>query len=103
MDPARWDRVKTVYHLAAERDSRERAAFVEQACRGDPELQREVESLLAQDSGGSFLEHPAWQDTAREVAQEFPPAPHPFRWVVGLTVGVLAALFAYAADRKSVV
>src|SRR5262249_36874332 len=42
-----------------ERNPDERSAFLEQACAGDDELQREVESLLAQGDGvESFLETP---------------------------------------------
>src|SRR5438876_2378997 len=52
--------IERLYHDARERDPRERAAFLDQACGGDYALQREVESLLAQDSNvESFLETPA--------------------------------------------
>src|SRR5689334_10779029 len=41
------------------RDPQERAAFLEQACVGNAELRRNVESLLAAYDAGSFLEAPA--------------------------------------------
>ena len=51
MTPARWQQVKSVVEDAAdEQDTRARAAFVERVCAGDPDLQREVESLLAHHS-----------------------------------------------------
>ena len=37
-------------HEARERDLRERAAFLDEACAGDDALRSEVESLLAEDS-----------------------------------------------------
>src|SRR5512136_792661 len=106
MDPERWERVKAVYHSALERDPGERARFLDHACRDDRELRREVESLLAQASGDSFLERPAWQsadstdgEPESAVADGSPTRRHPFFWVVGITLAGLVALFGYAAWR----
>ncbi len=44
----RWRRVEDVYHAASERPTAERQAFLAEACRGDEDLLREVEELLAQ-------------------------------------------------------
>ena len=46
--PNRWARVEALYHAAQERDTGERAAFLDIACEGDAELRREVESRFAQ-------------------------------------------------------
>jgi tetratricopeptide (TPR) repeat protein/tRNA A-37 threonylcarbamoyl transferase component Bud32 len=60
MTPERWQRVERLYHAALERDAGSRPAFLDQACAGDLELRREVDSLLAaHDSGDRFLEIPA--------------------------------------------
>ena len=60
MPAERSQQVEQLYHAARERNPDERAAFLEQACAGDDMLRREVESLLAEDSGvQSFLERPA--------------------------------------------
>jgi len=49
-----------LYHVALERAEGQRTAFLREACAGDEELRREVESLLAQeDRGDRFLEAPA--------------------------------------------
>ena len=48
MSPERWAAVDRLYHAALARPVRERAAFLAEACAGDEELRREVESLLAQ-------------------------------------------------------
>jgi len=47
MDPHRWAEIESVYQGARERDRAERPAWLQQACRDDPDLLREVESLLA--------------------------------------------------------
>ena len=48
MDPDRWERVDRVYHAALAQPADRRAASLAEACGGDEELRREVESLLAQ-------------------------------------------------------
>ncbi|MBA4156174.1 MAG: tetratricopeptide repeat protein [Gemmatimonadetes bacterium] len=50
---ARWARVTEVLNDALEREPEERERYLAGACRGDPELRAEVESLLAahEDSG----------------------------------------------------
>ena len=48
-----------LFHAALARDPSTRAAFLSEACRGDPALQSEVERLLAaHENAGSFLEAP---------------------------------------------
>jgi serine/threonine-protein kinase len=58
--PERWKQVNDLFHAALERGA-DRAAFLDAATREDPELRREVESLLrAHQSSATFLEVPAW-------------------------------------------
>ena len=61
MTPERWRAVEAILRGALDTaDAAARAAFVTQACDGDTELRREVESLLAaHDRHGDFLERPA--------------------------------------------
>jgi eukaryotic-like serine/threonine-protein kinase len=49
MNPDRWRQVADVYESALEREPAARGAFLAEACRGDVDLRREVESLLAQE------------------------------------------------------
>jgi serine/threonine-protein kinase len=58
MDPARWQRIEELYHAARERG----LALPDDA---DPDLRREVEELLAQDTGG----------IAGAIGEAFPPPP----------------------------
>src|SRR5499425_2239654 len=59
MNPERFQRIEELYHAAREGTAEERAALLAKA---DPELRREVESLLAQRTGGKFLNRPAIQN-----------------------------------------
>jgi tetratricopeptide (TPR) repeat protein len=57
---SRWIRIKGIVAEAIELPPESRAAWVEQACGGDPVLRGEVEALLrAHDQAGAFLEAPA--------------------------------------------
>src|SRR5262245_42229988 len=56
MTPERFQRIEELYHAARERTAEERGALLAQT---DPELRREVESLLAERTGAEFLEQPA--------------------------------------------
>ena len=60
MTPERFQQIEELYHAARQRTPDERAALLAQT---DPELRREVESLLADSIGGDFLDRPAVQDT----------------------------------------
>ena len=50
MNDERWQRVKAIFQAVVERPDGEREAYLANACGGDGELRREVESLLASDS-----------------------------------------------------
>jgi Tol biopolymer transport system component len=60
MTPERWQEVKKVLAGALERTPEERRVYLDQACT-EPELRREVESLIAAHEQGdnSFMEQPA--------------------------------------------
>src|SRR5579863_7767152 len=56
----RWRAVEELYQAAFDRPPDERAAFLNQAC-ADPELRREVETLLGfAPKHGSLLDHSPW-------------------------------------------
>lgn len=57
MTPERWQQIGRIFMDARDREPDGRAAFLEQACRGDDELRLEVEALLSSDErAGSFME-----------------------------------------------
>src|SRR5215467_3766514 len=67
----RWQRVEALYHAALQRPRGERTAFLRDACAGDEELRRDVESLLAQPASDvGFLRTPALAVAARGLESE---------------------------------
>lgn len=69
-DPERKKNIKDLCDRALDLDPRERAAFLDEACAGDNELRREVESLLSHEgSVEGFLAQPAWQPVVRDMAK----------------------------------
>ena len=46
MDPQRWAKIESLYHAALAKGPVERPDYLAAACAQEPELRREVESLL---------------------------------------------------------
>jgi len=86
MTPEYFQQIEELYHAAREKSANERAALLSQV---DPELRREVESLLAQRSGGEFLEQPAIQNAPELLGDET---------VTGIAVGT--SLGPYRIESK---
>jgi serine/threonine protein kinase len=64
-----------IFHRAADLAVRERAGYLDRACAGNPALRREVEDLLRFDEvSDAFLEKPALQDAARDLARNLAAA-----------------------------
>jgi serine/threonine protein kinase len=72
MTPERWQKVRRVFDQAASLPSEERPAYLDKTCAGDPDLRREVESLLLShhEAGTEFLNTPAIN-----LSRPAPPAP----------------------------
>ncbi len=68
METERWRRVERLYHSALELEEADRAEFLHQACGGDESIEREVISLLAESETADFLETPALEVAARNLA-----------------------------------
>ncbi len=72
MEHNRWHEIEQIFDEALEHDEAERPAFLAQACQGDAELRREVESLLrADEQVGSFIASPL---LAVSAAHDFSPS-----------------------------
>jgi eukaryotic-like serine/threonine-protein kinase len=66
----RWEQIEKLCQSALELEESQRKAFLEEACSGDDELRREVESLLRFDERGEhFIERPALEVAARMITQ----------------------------------
>lgn len=65
MKPPNWERLQDIYHEALARPEFERTAFVANVCKGDPDLLRQVVSLLrANDSTEDIFEAPIFEINA---------------------------------------
>ena len=67
MDPERWRRIEELYQSAVDSDVAERATLLAHA---DPEMRREVESLLAQPTAGTPLDRSAFSALDRRMVVE---------------------------------
>ena len=71
MDAERYSKIDALVEAALEMKPEDRASFLERACTGDAALRREVESLLdACHDAEDFIETPAMEMTARELAED---------------------------------
>src|SRR5262245_61320254 len=70
MTPERWQQIDRLLDEALAREPEHRAAFLDRECAGDPELRREVESLLGHaDRADRFIEAPALEVAAALAAE----------------------------------
>ena len=67
----RWKKLEGIWRAALEREPESRSAFVREACAGDVSLAAEVESLLAHDEAGSFLEPPEEPTLTGRMIQQY--------------------------------
>jgi len=75
MDSARWERIQTLFHQAAERPADERAAFLGNACLDDDSLAAEVLAMLDEDAReASLLDHEVAEIAGRWGGGEEVPA-----------------------------
>src|SRR6202790_1090316 len=88
MNAERLRQIEKLYHSARDRELGERSAFLAEACRGDEELRRKVELLLAQDVsnddavGEKILDRPAWEAVPSLLGQ-----PGSARLTPGMQIG----------------
>jgi serine/threonine protein kinase len=61
VNAGRWQQINHIFHEALERDTANRETYLQTATAGDPELLREVRTLLTSHAkAGEFLDRPAW-------------------------------------------
>ncbi len=70
MDPERWQRIRALTESAFELRQDERSAFLDEACKGDGDLRREVAALLDQDEVAhtGVFEPPSHEELRRRLA-----------------------------------
>src|SRR5262250_3410418 len=71
MNAERWKRIEEVYHSALASPPGGRAALLDELCSDDPDMRREVESLLdAREQAGGFLSPSHFQDQLEQLVSE---------------------------------
>ncbi len=69
--PGKWKQVEELFNAALELEPAARAPFLSEACAGDEELRREVESLLAyEEKTADFIQKPALEVAAGALAAD---------------------------------
>ena len=82
MTPERYQQIGRLLDAALEREPDQRAAFLDEACLGDPDLRQEVESLLAyEERTAHLIERPPGAVVAEVLAEE------PARSLIGREFG----------------
>src|SRR6266446_3014829 len=108
MKPEHWQRVEELYHSATALRGHERAEFLARACRQDPDLLDEVQSLLNQGvTATGWLDAPALSMLAKAVSpaglansSERPTDAHQ---LIGKTIGHYHILEEIGAEGMSAV
>ena len=66
----RWERISAVFDEAMARDPAERPQFVRESCADEPEIRRQVESMLAETDRPQLIDRPALESVADLLASE---------------------------------
>jgi hypothetical protein len=93
MSSQRWQQLEEIFQTALDLSETDRAQFINRACGNDPELRREVETLLTRyEEAGNLLEQPLYhQSGIQEPASLLPIEPDP---MIGQRLG------AYRIERE---
>src|SRR5262245_13570435 len=90
MNTERWRIIEEIFQTAVERGAAERAAVLTEACGGDADLRREIESLLAYEDAATPSIRPfrqAIEGVARSLTIERREPEEPADHLIGRRIG----------------
>ncbi len=104
MDADRFKGIKTIFQEAMELPVEERSGFLDEACKNDPEMRREVEALLESlDESSEFIETPAFESMEAFSAEPRVTLPGeqigPFRIVRLIGSGGMGSVYEAVQDH----
>jgi eukaryotic-like serine/threonine-protein kinase len=79
MDSARWQRIQTLFHEAADLPATEQHVFLKSRCADDPALVGEVLNLLEEDAHGTSLLDGDLAQAAQNILADSASTPLPFK------------------------
>ncbi len=98
MTPERWQRIEELFNQSAELPLDERTLFLDHACAADPDLRREVETLLAVDASQTAIQ--SLQEVVNPADLERAAAPrHIGPWQITGIIGTGGMGTVYVARR----
>jgi len=78
MTTAGWQQIEKLFHEALDYEREARTAFLDEACRGDLELRRRIDALLAaHESAGDFIEQTPLAGILTAIASQSEHGPPP--------------------------
>jgi serine/threonine protein kinase/Tfp pilus assembly protein PilF len=80
--PGRWQQIEELFHQAIELAPGEQSAFLDRACLDDPDLRREIESLLTSGREGAVI-----QAVVAQAMESLPSSPTDRSELVGTRIG----------------
>jgi eukaryotic-like serine/threonine-protein kinase len=89
MSPARWRQVATIYEAVLPLAPEARAEYLVGACRDDPELRHELESLIAHAGRPVLVDQSVWETADGIIDFEFAPELQLGTQIGGYRVGEL--------------